>query len=81
MKTLRDKFENCKPDSVFPVCNWGGLEVFYDTSNGETLVTTWNFGDGRSRFSHNRIHYTKNGRAYIRRNYSRYYLDEMLKVQ
>lgn len=40
MKTLRDKFENCKPDGVFPVCNWGGLEVFYDTSNGETLVTT-----------------------------------------
>ena len=82
MKTaLYKQYENTKALGSFPMSNFGGLEVL-DVLNGwdDYLVACFNFGTGRQQIRRHKVCYTENGRAYIRKQGWRFYLDQIMRV-
>lgn len=67
--------------AVIPLSNWGGieiLEVLYGIE--DEVIACFNFGTGRQEIRRHKIHTTPSGRAYIRKEGRRYYLDETMRV-
>ena len=77
--TLKEMYKDKQSIATVCLCNWGGLEVL-DVLYGieDYLVTCFNYGDGRTSISRNKIYHTTSGRDYIRKCGRRFYLDEMV---
>lgn len=76
---LYKQYATSKPIGVYPVSNWGGLEILDILDGGDTAVAAWNFGT-RQKIKRYHIKYTNNGRAYIRKEGRRFYVDQILRV-
>lgn len=76
---LYKQYENTKPIGVYPMSNWGGLEVLDIVDGGDAVITAWNFGT-RYNIRRNRIHYTQSGKPYIRKGGYRFATCTILRV-
>ena len=85
--SLATEYANTKPVGVYGMNNFGGLIVL-DIKYGidDSVVTCFDFGNGRKNFSESKIRYTMprsedaESRAYFVKLNRRYYLDEIMKV-
>lgn len=79
--TLKEMYKDIPAVGYVGLSNWGGLEVL-DVLYGidDYLVTCFNYGDGRTRISRNKIYTAASGRCYIRKSGRRFYLDEIMRV-
>lgn len=80
MAPLYKQYENAAPVGVYTICNFGGLAVLDISSDGESAVCAWHFGEKYENIRRHRIHTTYTGRAYIRKNGRRYYLDQITRT-
>ena len=80
MTPLYKQFENATPVGVYPTCNFGGLAVLDISNDGEQAVCAWHFGEKYENVRRHRIHTTYTGRAYIRKNGTRYYFDQIMRT-
>ena len=76
---LYKQYGNTKPIGVYPMSNWGGLEILDIVDGGDTMIAAWNFGT-RQKIKRYHIQYTPSGRAYIRKEGRRFYVDQMMRV-
>ena len=79
---LYKKYENTNPLGVLCLSNWGGLEILdINEFRGEygTVIASFNFG-ARQQIRRHKIYCTPAGRAYIRKQGTRYYFDEIMKA-
>ena len=74
--TLYKEFADTKAIAVIPLSNWGGLEIL--AINDDQLLACFNFGTGRQQIRWHNVHYPESGRAFIRKQGVRYYLDQMI---
>ena len=77
--TLYKKYEYCKPIGTLCLSNWGGLEILavgYDVD--DYVIAAFNFGT-RQQVRRHKIYMTVGGRQYIRKQGTRYYLDEIIR--
>ena len=81
MKTLYKTYENKKALGVFTLSNFGGIEIL-DILHGidDYAVACFNFGTGRQQIRKHKIYYTAMYRPYIRKQGTRYNLDEILRA-
>lgn len=61
----------------YPICNSGGLVIVSIDIASDTCYSCFSFGNGPEYCRRTEIHYTRGGRAYIRRFNRRYYFDEI----
>ena len=80
--TLCKRYADSKAIGVFPMSNWGGLEVLdiVDKDGHVALVACFNWGTGRQHIRRHKVFYTQSGRDYIRKNGQRFYLDNIMRV-
>lgn len=80
--TLKELYKNRQAVGTYTLCNWGGLEIL-DIIYGldDKAVACFNFGCGRTDIRKHKIYTTTAGRAYIRKNGTRYYFDQIMKVR
>ncbi len=79
-QTLSDKYADTEPMAVFPLNNFGGLEILY--FDGEIIVSSFNFSDvGRYGIRKSRVHADENGKSFFRRYGVKYYLEDFMKVR
>lgn len=78
---LYKKYANAKAIGVLPLCNFGGLEIL-DIEYGieDYVIACFNFGNGRYDFRRHKICTTPSGRQYFRKQGTRYYFDEVMRV-
>lgn len=77
-EALYKKYENTKAVGVYPLCNWGGIEVLdFEYGTDDYAIACFNFGHRRSIRRH-KLHYTRFGKAYFRKEGRRYYLDNFM---
>lgn len=85
--SLKTEYMDKEAVGFFTMGNWGGLEVL-DIKYGidDSVVSCFNFGNGRKNFSESKIRYTiprsedAESRAYFIKLDRRYYLDEIMRV-
>lgn len=77
---LYKQYENTKPIGVYPMGNWGGLEILDIIDGGDRVVAAWNFGT-RSKIKRYRIQYAPSGRSFIRKDNIRFYTDSIMRVR
>ena len=77
---LYKKYENTTPISTMHLSNWGGLEIL-DILHGidDYAVASFNFGT-RQQIRRHKIQTAPSGRLFIRKQGTRFYLDEIMKV-
>ena len=85
MKTpLYKIYEKTKAVGVYPMSNWGGLEVLaidgIEKNGEDAVIACFNWGTGRQHIARHVIRYTPCGRAYIRKNNWRFYFDEIMRA-
>lgn len=82
MKTpLYKQYADTKAVGVYPLCNWGGLEILaVEYGIDDYVVACFNFGTGRQKIRRHKICYSTSGRDYIRKEGVRYYLDNIMRV-
>ncbi len=80
MLPLYKQYENAAPVGVYTLSNFGGLAILDISSDGETAVCAWHFGDGYQKIRRHKIYHTYTGRAYIRKNGTRYYFDQIIRT-
>lgn len=84
MKALYKRYEAATPVGAVGLSNCFGLLVFEPQDEDRAAadyITAWSGSEGqRWGFHRNWIQYTANGRAYINKGHSRYYLDEIMRV-
>ena len=80
MIPLYKQYENAAPVGVYTICNFGGLAILDISSDGESAVCAWSFGDGYQNIRRHKINYTFTGRAYVRKNGRRYYFDQIMRI-
>ena len=76
--TLKEKYKNTDPVGVYVLCNYGGLVIL--DIDGEKATVAFDFGDGYKQIRRHTIFYTYTGRAYIRKNGTRYYFDQIMRT-
>lgn len=76
--TLKERYKNAAPVGVHTLNNFGGLAIL--DIDGEKATAAYNFGDGYKQIRRHTIYYTYTGRAYIRKNGTRYYFDQIIKL-
>ena len=76
--TLKERYKNTDPVGVYVLCNYGGL-VILDIED-EKATAAFDFGDGYKQVRRHTIFYTYTGRAYIRKNGTRYYFDQIMRT-
>jgi hypothetical protein len=79
MTPLYKQYENADPVGVYVLSNYGGLAVL-DFIDDETAVCAWSFGTGYQKIRRHKIYYTYTGRAYVRKGGTRYYLDQIMRL-
>lgn len=78
--TLKERYKNAVPVGVYGMNNFGGLAILELDSTGESCIAAWNYGDGYTGTRRHRIYYTYTGRAYIRKNGTRFYFDQIMRT-
>ncbi len=85
-KTMFERYESVIPIASIALCSTFGVVIFEPDEidrykNNCDLVAAWCSSErGYHGFHKHLIHYTEAGRAYIRKNSLRIYLDEIMKV-
>lgn len=81
MMPLYKKYADTEPIGTLGLCNWGGLEIL-DIEYGidDYAIACFNWGTGRQQIRRHKITYTPAGRSYIRKQGTRYYSDQILRV-
>lgn len=81
MEPMYKRYAETKPLAVFPMNNFGGLEIL-DVVGATTdyAVACFNWGNGRQKIRKHIISTSPSGRTYIRKYGVRYYLDQMMRV-
>ena len=80
MTPLYKQYEHAAPVGVYTLNNFGGLAILDIGSDGETAVCAWHFGDGYKKIRRHRVYTTYTGRDYIRKNGTRYYFDQIIRM-
>lgn len=80
MIPLYKQYEHAAPVGVYTLNNFGGLAILDISSDGETAVCAWHFGDGYKKIRRHRVYTTYTGRDYIRKNGTRYYFDQIIRM-
>lgn len=80
-EVLYKKYADTPAVGYHAMSNYGGLEIL-DIINGwdDIAVACFNFGTGRQQIRRHKICYTMSGRPYIRKQGTRYYFDEIMRV-
>ena len=80
MMTQEEKLEYSKKKAiaVYPMCNWGGLEILDILYDIDTYVVCRYFGLDYHKL---KVNYNKDGSAYFRLGTWRIRLDECVRVQ
>lgn len=78
-KPLYKQYEAARPVGVYAMCNFGGLAIL-DIIDEETAVCAWDFGTGYQKIRRHRIYTTYTGRAYVRKGGSRFYFDQIMRM-
>ena len=78
-KPLYKQYEDAAPVGVYPMNNFGGLAVLALLPN-DTAICAWSYGDGYQKIRRHTIYYTYTGRAYIRKNGTRFYFDQVMRT-
>lgn len=78
---LYKKYADTMPIMVLGLSNWGGLEIL-DIEHGidDYAIACFNWGTGRQQIRRHKIMHTPSGRAYIRKQDTRYYFDLMSQI-
>ena len=77
---LYKQYENADPIGVHVLSNWGGL-VILDINDADGIaVAAFNWGTGHQKIRRHQIHSTYTGRAYIRKNGTRFYFDQIMRT-
>lgn len=77
-EVLYKKYADTPAIGVLPLSNWGGLEIL--DLNCKTAVACFNWGTGRQMIKRHNITYTTSGKAFIRKQGRRYYLNEIMRT-
>lgn len=80
MTPLYKQYENAAPVGVYVLSNFGGLAVLHISDDGERAVCAWDFGTGYQKIRRHKVHHTYTGRAYIRKNGTRFYFDQIMRL-
>ena len=77
MKAYKDK----KPVAVYPMSNWGGIEIL-DIEHGidEYVIARFNFGTVEEKLHRIKIEYNKHGVPYFIMSGNRVRLDDCMRV-
>ena len=78
---LYKKYAETKAIGVYPMSNWGGLEIL-DIEYGieDYAIACFNFGNGRRNIRRYKIYSTPSGDSYIRKEGRRYYFSDIMRV-
>ena len=76
---LKHYYKNAVPIGTYPLCNFGGLAIL--AIEDRQAVAAFNFGEGYKQIRRHTIYCTYTGRAYIRKNGRRYYLDQIIRTE
>ena len=74
-------YRNKKPIAVFPMSNWGGIEILdirYDTE--DYIIARYNFGEPEDTIHNVKVRHTNAGTPYFRIGDDYIRLDECLRV-
>lgn len=79
--TLYQEYFTKKAICYMPLATWGGLEIL-DILYGieDYVIACFNWGADRHEIRRHKINHTPDGRAFIRKEGRRYYLDDMMQV-
>mgnify|MGYP004510006585 CR=1 FL=1 len=66
--------------AVYPICNFGGIEVLGVNTYEERVEIAVNNGESRDYRGCYKLYATKTGRSFFRMGGLAYYLDQFLKV-
>lgn len=77
---LYKQYEHAHPIGIYPMCNFGGLVILDIIEHADTVIAAFDFGTGYQKIRRHKIYYSDTGRAYIRKNSTRYYFDNVMKV-
>lgn len=76
---LKNYYKEAAPVGLYPLNNFGGLAIL-DILSDESVIAAWHYGEGYKSIRRHQVYYTFTGRAYIRKNGSRFYLDQIVRV-
>ena len=79
MIPLYKQFENAAPVGVYTLSNFGGLVILAIDDTSETAIAAFNWGTGHQKTRRHKIHTSDSGRAYIRKNGTRFYFDQIMR--
>ena len=79
-ETLAEKYVDAAPVGVAALSNFGGLAVLDILEGGDVVVAGWDFGSGYQKIRRHKVQYTTSGRAYVRKENRRFYMDEICRV-
>lgn len=79
-ETLAEKYADTAPVGVAALSNFGGLAVLDILEGGDVVVAAWDFGSGYQKIRRHKVQYTTSGRAYVRKENHRFYMDEICRV-
>ena len=77
---LYKQYANTTPIGIYGMSNWGGLEIL-DIQYGidDYAIASFNFGT-RQDIRRHKIQTAPSGRLFIRKQGTRFYLDEVMKI-
>ena len=77
---LYKKYAETKPIATICLSNWGGIEILaIEYGIADYIIACFNFGTGRQQIRRHKVCTAPSGRLYIRKQGTRYYLDEMMR--
>lgn len=78
---LYKQYAETKAIGVMPMNNFGGIEIL-DIIHGidDYAVACFNFGTGRQQIRRHKICCSESGRTYIKKQGTRYYFDQIMRV-
>ena len=83
-EAMYKRYASNKPVGAAYISGTFGLHVYEPDENDKydcDYVCSWNNGENEFGFHKHMVHYSKSGRAFIRKGSLRIYLDEVMKVE
>lgn len=75
---LKHLYKDAAPVGVYPMCNFGGLAIL--ALEHDSCIAAFNWGEGYKQIRRHQIYHTYTGRAYIRKNGTRFYFDQIMRT-
>ena len=69
-----------KPLGLIPLSSTGGIHILNVTSGGEKLITAFNFGNGISKVTTNKLYLNNRRQSFFIKKGKRYYVSDIIKV-